>query len=64
MRRNLRGRRRFAVVTATEDPQHCILSTHLHADGRFAEELYVKDPGKAAVRAGPVSRGAARHRRV
>lgn len=22
-----------------------ILSTHLHADGRFAEELYVKDPG-------------------
>ncbi|MTI23194.1 ketoacyl-ACP synthase III [Fulvivirga sp. RKSG066] len=22
-----------------------ILSTHLHSDGRFAEELYVKDPG-------------------
>ena len=22
-----------------------ILSTHLHADGRYAEELYVKDPG-------------------
>lgn len=36
-----------AVVTATEDPQHCILSTHLHADGRFAEELYVKDPGSS-----------------
>ena len=24
-----------------------ILSTHLHADGRFAEELYVKDPGSS-----------------
>ena len=36
-----------AVVTATNDPQHCILSTHLHADGRFAEELFVKDPGSS-----------------
>ncbi len=36
-----------AVVSATDDPQHCILSTHLHADGRFAEELYVKDPGSS-----------------
>ena len=24
-----------------------ILSTHLHSDGRFAEELYVKDPGSS-----------------
>jgi len=24
-----------------------ILSTHLHADGRFAEELFVKDPGSS-----------------
>jgi 3-oxoacyl-[acyl-carrier-protein] synthase III len=24
-----------------------ILSTHLHADGKFAEELYVKDPGSS-----------------
>lgn len=24
-----------------------VLSTHLHADGRFAEELYVKDPGSS-----------------
>lgn len=24
-----------------------ILSTHLHADGRFAEELYIKDPGSS-----------------
>lgn len=44
-----------AVVSATDDPQHCILSTHLHADGRFAEELFVKDPGSS--REGrPVSR--------
>src|SRR5215217_3932947 len=27
-----------AVVSATDNPQHCILSTHLHADGRYAEE--------------------------
>ena len=24
-----------------------VLSTHLHADGRFAEELYIKDPGSS-----------------
>ncbi len=24
-----------------------VLSTHLHADGRYAEELYVKDPGSS-----------------
>jgi 3-oxoacyl-[acyl-carrier-protein] synthase-3 len=33
-----------AVVQATTDPEHRILSTHLHADGRFAEELYLKEP--------------------
>ncbi len=33
------------VLKATDDPNHRILSTHLHADGRFAEELVVKDPG-------------------
>jgi 3-oxoacyl-[acyl-carrier-protein] synthase-3 len=27
-----------------------ILSTHLHADGRFAEELYVRDPGSSRPR--------------
>lgn len=32
-----------AVLQATDKPG--ILSTHLHSDGRFAEELYVKDPG-------------------
>ena len=36
-----------AVVQATTDPEHRILSTHLHADGRFAEDLYVKDPGSS-----------------
>jgi len=32
-----------AVLTASDSDG--ILSTHLHSDGRFAEELYVKDPG-------------------
>ena len=36
-----------AVLQATNDPAHAILSTHLHADGRYAEELYVKDPGSS-----------------
>ncbi|WP_138477795.1 3-oxoacyl-ACP synthase III family protein [Dyadobacter bucti] len=36
-----------AVLAATDDPQHCILSTHLHADGRFAEDLYVREPGSS-----------------
>ncbi|HCM77415.1 MAG TPA: 3-oxoacyl-ACP synthase [Cytophagales bacterium] len=34
-----------AVLQATEKPG--ILSTHLHSDGNFAEELYVKDPGSS-----------------
>ncbi|MGK7397715.1 MAG: beta-ketoacyl-ACP synthase III [Candidatus Cyclobacteriaceae bacterium M3_2C_046] len=36
-----------AVIQATDEPQKGILSTHLHADGRFAEELYGKDPGSS-----------------
>ncbi|GAB4030211.1 3-oxoacyl-ACP synthase III family protein [Spirosoma jeollabukense] len=36
-----------AVLQATTDPEHRILSTHLHADGRYAEELYVRDPGSS-----------------
>ncbi len=36
-----------AVVQATNDPEHRILSTHLHADGRYAEDLMVKDPGSS-----------------
>lgn len=33
------------VLQAADKPG--ILSTHLHSDGRFAEELYVKDPGSS-----------------
>lgn len=36
-----------AVVQATTDPDHRVLSTHLHADGRYAEDLYVKEPGSS-----------------
>ncbi|NID09144.1 3-oxoacyl-ACP synthase III family protein [Fibrivirga algicola] len=36
-----------AVVQATTDPEHRVLSTHLHADGRYAEDLMVKDPGSS-----------------
>ncbi|RIV26831.1 ketoacyl-ACP synthase III [Fibrisoma montanum] len=36
-----------AVLQATTDPEHRVLSTHLHADGRYAEDLYVKDPGSS-----------------
>ena len=35
-----------AIVRATEEEKG-ILSTHLHADGDYAEELYVKDPGSS-----------------
>jgi 3-oxoacyl-[acyl-carrier-protein] synthase III len=35
-----------AVVLQRSDKPG-LLSTHLHADGRFAEELYVKDPGSS-----------------
>jgi 3-oxoacyl-[acyl-carrier-protein] synthase-3 len=35
-----------AVVVQPSDKPG-ILSTHLHSDGRFAEELYVKDPGSS-----------------
>lgn len=37
-----------AVLRPTDKPG--ILSTHLHSDGRFAEELYVKDPGSSRPR--------------
>ena len=36
-----------AVLKAAEPSEGGILSTHLHADGDFAEELYVKDPGSS-----------------
>ena len=35
-----------AVILQADDKLG-ILSTHLHADGRFAEELYIKDPGSS-----------------
>lgn len=34
-----------AIVRPSDKPG--ILSTHLHADGRYAEELYIKDPGSS-----------------
>lgn len=37
-----------AIVQASDRPG--ILSTHLHADGRYAEELYVRDPGSSRPR--------------
>lgn len=35
------------ILQATDEPGTGILSTHLHSDGTFAEELYVKDPGSS-----------------
>lgn len=35
------------VVQADEREGKGVLSTHLHADGRFAEELYIRDPGSS-----------------
>lgn len=37
-----------AIVQASEKPG--VLSTHLHSDGHYAEELYVKDPGSSRPR--------------
>ncbi len=37
---------RAAIVQATEENTG-VLTTHLHSDGNFAEELYVKDPGSS-----------------
>lgn len=34
-----------AILQPSEKPG--VLSTHLHSDGKFAEELYVKDPGSS-----------------
>lgn len=39
-----------AILQADESGEHGILSTHLHADGRYAEELYIKDPGSSRKR--------------
>ncbi len=37
-----------AILQPSEKPG--ILSTHLHSDGRFAEELYIRDPGSSRTR--------------
>jgi len=34
-----------AVVLEATEGDHGILSTHLHADGRYAKELWLEDPG-------------------
>jgi 3-oxoacyl-[acyl-carrier-protein] synthase-3 len=39
-----------AILQATDEPGKGILSTHLHADGTYAEELYVRDPGSSRKR--------------
>ncbi|SNR94555.1 3-oxoacyl-[acyl-carrier-protein] synthase-3 [Belliella buryatensis] len=36
-----------AILQAVDQDQPGILSSHLHADGDFAEELYLKDPGSS-----------------
>lgn len=40
-----------AILQASNEPEgknrKGVLSTHLHADGRYAEELYLKDPGSS-----------------
>ncbi|AFL84827.1 3-oxoacyl-(acyl-carrier-protein) synthase III [Belliella baltica DSM 15883] len=36
-----------AILQAVESDQPGILSTHLYADGDYAEELYLKDPGSS-----------------
>ena len=37
-----------AILQQSDKPS--ILSTHLHSDGHFAEELYIKDPGSSRPR--------------
>ncbi|MGK7390425.1 MAG: beta-ketoacyl-ACP synthase III [Candidatus Cyclobacteriaceae bacterium M2_1C_046] len=38
------------ILQPEESGESGILSTHLHADGRYAEELYVRDPGSSRPR--------------
>ena len=33
------------VLTATDDNEKGILTSHLHADGRYVKELWIEDPG-------------------
>jgi 3-oxoacyl-[acyl-carrier-protein] synthase III len=34
-----------AVVERTDSPERCILSTHLHSEGKYAEDLILEHPG-------------------
>ena len=34
-----------AVLQATQDSEHRILSTHLHSQGKYAEDLFLEHPG-------------------
>jgi 3-oxoacyl-[acyl-carrier-protein] synthase III len=36
-----------ALLEATDDPGRGVLSCHLHADGRYAKELWIDQPGAA-----------------
>ncbi len=36
-----------AIITRSDDENRGILTTHLHADGRYAKELWCEDPGCA-----------------
>jgi 3-oxoacyl-[acyl-carrier-protein] synthase III len=36
-----------ALLEATDDPNSGVLSTHLHADGRFGKDLWTQTPGSA-----------------
>ncbi|MFL5320872.1 MAG: 3-oxoacyl-ACP synthase III family protein [Myxococcaceae bacterium] len=37
-----------ALLEATDDPKRGVLSTHLHADGRFGKELWTEAPASVA----------------
>ncbi len=38
-----------AVMRATDKPEHGVLSTHLHSQGKYAEELVVLEPGSSSL---------------
>ena len=38
-----------AIIEPGDDPDRGVLSSHLHADGRFARELFIENPGSLHV---------------
>jgi len=34
-----------AVITRSDDPKQGIITTHLHSEGKYAKELWIKEPG-------------------